>query len=60
MGVTNIRENSTVPTARFTLMFLFKKQRIMQIIKKENYSIAQVGENEKSVHKTTNFSIQTR
>jgi hypothetical protein len=29
MGVTNIRTNSTVPTARFTFMFLFKKHRIM-------------------------------
>jgi hypothetical protein len=25
MGVTNIRTNSTVPTARFIFMFLFKK-----------------------------------
>ena len=31
-----------------------------EIIKKENDSIAQVGESEKSVHKTTNFSIQSR
>jgi hypothetical protein len=30
------------------------------MIKKENDSIAQVGENEKSLHKTTNFSIQKR
>jgi hypothetical protein len=28
--------------------------------KKDNDSIAQVGENEKNVYKTTNFSIQTR
>jgi hypothetical protein len=29
-------------------------------VKSEKNSIAQVGENKKSVHKTTNFSIQTR
>jgi hypothetical protein len=27
MGVTNILTNSTVPTASFTLMFLFKRQK---------------------------------
>jgi hypothetical protein len=32
MGVTNIRTNSTVPIARFTLMFLFKKHRIMLFV----------------------------
>jgi hypothetical protein len=32
MGVTNIWTNSTVPTARFTLTFLFKKHRIMLFV----------------------------
>jgi hypothetical protein len=49
-------------TDRVPLVLTYSKvlPHVREFIKKENDSIAQVGENEKRVHQTTNFSIQTR
>jgi 3-hydroxyisobutyrate dehydrogenase-like beta-hydroxyacid dehydrogenase len=53
-------DKSKTDRVPLVLTYLKGLPHVREIIKKKIDSIAQVGENEKSVHKTTNFSIQTR
>jgi 3-hydroxyisobutyrate dehydrogenase-like beta-hydroxyacid dehydrogenase len=53
-------DKSKTDRVLLVLTYLKGLPHVREIIKKKIDSIAQVGENEKSVHKTTNFSIQTR
>jgi 3-hydroxyisobutyrate dehydrogenase-like beta-hydroxyacid dehydrogenase len=53
-------DKSKTDRVPLVLTYLKGLPHVREIIKKKIDSIAQVRENEKSVHKTTNFSIQTR